>query len=36
LFLHPRPEVKLSARYTAESYLQERLSELGVLPASST
>ncbi|MDA7839754.1 isopenicillin N synthase family oxygenase [Luminiphilus sp.] len=33
LFLHPRPEVKLSARYTAASYLQERLGELGVLPA---
>lgn len=36
LFLHPRPEVVLSARYTAESYLQERLDELGVLPASMT
>ncbi|MDG1065659.1 MAG: 2OG-Fe(II) oxygenase family protein [Luminiphilus sp.] len=36
LFLHPRPEVKLSARYTAQSYLQERLGELGVLPAAST
>ena len=35
LFLHPRPEVKLSTRYTAESYLQERLGELGVLPPSS-
>jgi isopenicillin N synthase-like dioxygenase len=30
LFLHPRPEVVLSARYTAGSYLQERLEELGV------
>jgi isopenicillin N synthase-like dioxygenase len=30
LFLHPRPEVLLSARYTAESYLLQRLSELGV------
>lgn len=31
LFLHPRPDVKLSERYTAESYLQERLRELGVI-----
>jgi len=30
LFLHPRPDVVLSERYTAESYLQERLKELGV------
>lgn len=30
LFLHPRPEVILSDRYTAGSYLQERLNELGV------
>ena len=30
LFLHPNPEVVLSARYTAESYLDERLRELGV------
>lgn len=30
LFLHPRPEVVLSARYTAGAYLQERLEELGV------
>lgn len=29
LFLHPRPEVILSERYTADSYLQERLRELG-------
>ncbi len=28
LFLHPRPEVKLSDRYTAGSYLSERLAEL--------
>jgi len=28
LFLHPRPDVKLSDRYTAGSYLQERLAEL--------
>ena len=28
LFLHPRPEVVLSDRHTAGSYLQERLSEL--------
>ena len=30
LFLHPRPDVKLSERYTSGSYLQERLRELGV------
>jgi len=30
LFLHPRNEVVLSDRYTAHSYLQERLRELGV------
>jgi len=30
LFLHPRPDVELSERYTADSYLQERLRELGV------
>ncbi|MGR2663550.1 isopenicillin N synthase family dioxygenase [Chromobacterium haemolyticum] len=30
LFLHPRPEVVLSNRYTADSYLNERLRELGV------
>lgn len=30
LFLHPRPEVVLSSRYTAHSYLSERLQELGV------
>lgn len=28
LFLHPRPDVVLSERYTAGSYLQERLAEL--------
>ena len=28
LFLHPRPEVVLSARHTAGSYLEERLAEL--------
>ena len=31
LFLHPRPEVVLSKRYTARSYLHERLEELGVI-----
>ncbi|WP_116474342.1 2OG-Fe(II) oxygenase family protein [Zobellella maritima] len=31
LFLHPRPEVVLSTRYTADSYLKERLRELGVI-----
>jgi isopenicillin N synthase-like dioxygenase len=30
LFLHPRSEVKLSARHTQASYLLERLRELGV------
>jgi isopenicillin N synthase-like dioxygenase len=30
LFLHPRPDVVLSDRYTAGSYLDERLVELGV------
>lgn len=29
LFLHPRPDVVLSERYTAGSYLEERLIELG-------
>ncbi|WP_318477355.1 2OG-Fe(II) oxygenase family protein [Photobacterium leiognathi] len=31
LFLHPKPEVVLSEKYTAESYLMERLRELGVI-----
>ncbi|OOF09979.1 MULTISPECIES: isopenicillin N synthase family dioxygenase [Salinivibrio] len=31
LFLHPKPDVVLSSRYTAKSYLTERLRELGVL-----
>jgi isopenicillin N synthase-like dioxygenase len=30
LFLHPRPEVRLSARHTAGSYLEERLREIGL------
>jgi isopenicillin N synthase-like dioxygenase len=30
LFLHPRPEVKLSERHSAGSYLLERLRELGL------
>ncbi|MBJ2135670.1 isopenicillin N synthase family oxygenase [Paraglaciecola chathamensis] len=30
LFLHPRPEVVLSERHTAKTYLAERLRELGV------
>lgn len=30
LFLHPRPQVVLSERHTADSYLTERLRELGV------
>ena len=32
LFLHPRPEVRLSARHTAASHLAERLRELGLKP----
>ncbi|MDP5056523.1 MAG: isopenicillin N synthase family oxygenase [Marinomonas hwangdonensis] len=31
LFLHPKPEVVLSERHTAKSYLHERLVELGVI-----
>lgn len=31
LFLHPRPDVILSKRHTAKSYLNERLTELGVI-----
>ena len=31
LFLHPRSEVVLSEKYTQESYLKERLKELGVI-----
>ena len=31
LFLHPKPEVVLSDRHTAKSYLHERLVELGVI-----
>ncbi|PIR22069.1 MAG: 2OG-Fe(II) oxygenase [Deltaproteobacteria bacterium CG11_big_fil_rev_8_21_14_0_20_45_16] len=30
LFIHPYPEVKLSAQHTAASYLDERLSEIGL------
>jgi isopenicillin N synthase-like dioxygenase len=30
LFLHPRPDVVLSLRYTAGEYLMQRLDELGV------
>ena len=30
LFIHPRGEVKLSERHTADSYLHERLVELGL------
>lgn len=30
LFLHPKPEVVLSERYSAETYLAERLRELGM------
>lgn len=31
LFLHPKPDVILSERHTADTYLKERLRELGVL-----
>lgn len=31
LFVHPRPEVKLSSNYTAEAYLMQRLKEIGIL-----
>lgn len=31
LFLHPRPEVVLSERYSADAYLHQRLRELGVI-----
>ncbi|MCQ8200657.1 isopenicillin N synthase family oxygenase, partial [Vibrio parahaemolyticus] len=31
LFLHPKPDTVLSVRYTAHSYLMERLRELGVI-----
>ncbi len=31
LFIHPRDEVRLSDRYTAGAYLEERLRELGLL-----
>jgi isopenicillin N synthase-like dioxygenase len=30
LFIHARPEVRLSERYTAEEYLDERLKEIGL------
>ena len=30
LFLHPRPDVVLSKKYTADSYLFERLKELSL------
>ncbi len=32
LFIHPRPEVRLSDRHTQESYLDERLREIGLRP----
>jgi isopenicillin N synthase-like dioxygenase len=31
LFLHPRPDVVLSERYSAQQYLRQRLNELGVV-----
>ena len=31
LFLHPRPDVVLSGRYSAQQYLRQRLNELGVV-----
>ena len=30
LFIHPRPEVILSERHTADSYLLERLKDIGL------
>jgi len=36
LFLHPRGEVRLSEKYTARSYLEERLLEIGLLKAGET
>ena len=30
MFVHPKPETVLSDRYTAESYLEERLKEIGL------
>ena len=30
LFIHPRPEVRLSSKHTADTYLNERLKELGL------
>lgn len=33
LFLHPRPDVRLSAAHTAGSYLDQRLREIGLLKA---
>ena len=32
LFFHPRGEVRLSKTHTADSYLKERLRELGLTP----
>ena len=31
MFIHPRPEVRLSERYTAGQYLQQRLREIGLI-----
>ena len=31
MFIHPRPQVQLSERYTAGEYLQQRLKEIGLL-----
>jgi len=33
LFLHPRPEVRLSDTHTAGEYLEERLREIGLKTA---
>ncbi len=33
LFVHPRPEVRLSADKTAKAYLEERLREIGLIQA---
>lgn len=31
LFVHPRPDVRLSEKHTADSYLKERLREIGLI-----
>jgi len=31
MFVHPRPDARLSERYTAGEYLQQRLREIGLI-----